>query len=37
MRSMGIFLDEVHFPLGFQQQNAFNLDESKLFLITTNT
>ncbi|CAM2917290.1 DUF413 domain-containing protein [Moritella viscosa] len=30
MRSMGIFLDEVHFPLGFQQQNAFNLDESKL-------
>ena len=30
MRSMGIFLDEVHFPLGFQQQNAFNLDESTL-------
>jgi len=30
MRSMGIFLDEVHFPLGFQQQNAFNVDESQL-------
>lgn len=27
---MGIFLDEVHFPLGFQQQNAFNLDETQL-------
>jgi uncharacterized protein YifE (UPF0438 family) len=27
---MGIFLDEVHFPLGFQQQNAFNVDESQL-------
>ena len=27
---MGIFLDEVHFPLGFQQQNAFNSDETQL-------
>jgi len=30
MRSMGLFLDEVHFPLGFQQQNAFNDDEIQL-------
>jgi len=30
MRSMGLFLDEVHFPLGFKQQNIFNSDESQL-------